>query len=218
MNLSRRLRYDHNNKTPLNEAISSRAGEPVQIPSQIQAGDTITWRDDATVDNLGNPITSADYTLTYYLRTNTATDGATVVGTTYNSGWQFTLAAGTSIAFDAGTWYWQAVATKTGSTLTLGTGSTSVLAALSYTGTPTAYDGRTQAQKDLDAVQAAIRTILSGGAVQEYRIGTRNLKKYDLADLLQLEAKLKADVKREEAAQLMANGLGNPRNMFVRFN
>lgn len=190
----------------------------MQIPSQIQAGDTITWRDDATVDNLGNPITSADYTLTYYLRTNTATDGATVVGTAYNSGWQFTLAAGTSIAFDAGTWYWQAVATKTGSTLTLGTGSTSVLAALSYTGTPTAYDGRSQAQRDLDAVQAAIRTILSGGAVQEYRIGTRNLKKYDLADLLQLEAKLKADVKREEAAQLMANGLGNPRNMFVRFN
>jgi Flp pilus assembly protein TadG len=92
----------------------------VQIPSQIQAGDTITWRDDATVDNLGNPITSADYTLTYYLRTNTATDGATVVGTAYNSGWQFTLAAGSSIAFDAGTWYWQAVATKTGSTLTLG--------------------------------------------------------------------------------------------------
>lgn len=190
----------------------------MQIPSQIQAGDTVTWRDDATVDNLGNPITSADYALTYYLRTNTASEGATVVGTTYNSGWSFTISATTSAAFDAGNWYWQAVATKGSEKLTLGYGSSDVLAALSYTGTPGAYDGRSQAQKDLDAVQAAIRTILSGGAVQEYRIGTRNLKKYDLADLLQLEAKLKADVKREEAAQLMANGLGNPRNMFVRFN
>ena len=29
---------------------------------------------------------------------------------------------------------------------------------------------------------------------------------------------MKAEVKREEQAELMANGLGNPRNMFVRFN
>jgi len=218
MNLSRQLRYDHNNKTPLNAAISFSAGEPVKIPPSLQAGDTITWRDEATVDNLGNPISSTDYTLTYYLRTNTPVEGCTVVGSAYGSGWEFTIAADTSAGFNAGNWYWQAVATKAGSTLTLGSGSTTVVAALGYTNSPAAYDGRSQAQKDLDAVQAAIRTILSGGAVQEYRIGTRNLKKYDLADLLQLEAKLKADVKREEAAQLMANGLGNPRNMFVRFN
>jgi hypothetical protein len=66
-------------------------------------------------------------------------------------------------------WYWQAVATKTGSTVTLGAGQLAVLAALNYTGTPGAVDGRTQAQKDLDAVQAAIRTIDSwwcGSAVQ----------------------------------------------------
>ena len=77
---------------------------------------------------------------------------------------------------------------------------------------------RTQAQKDLEAVQTAIRTLLAGGAVQEYRIGNRNLKRYDLADLIQLEGRLKAEVKREEQAELIANGLGNPRNMFVRFN
>lgn len=190
----------------------------MQIPSQIQAGDTITWRDDATVDNLGNPIDSDSWTLTYYLRTNTATEGAIVTGTAYGTGWQFTISQATTASFVAGRWYWQAEARNSGVHHTIGSGQLEVLAGLSYTGTPTAYDGRSQAQKDLDAVQAAIRTILSGGAVQEYRIGTRNLKKYDLADLLQLEAKLKADVKREEAAQLMANGLGNPRNMFVRFN
>jgi len=37
------------------------------------------------------------------------------------------------------------------------------------------------------------------------------------ADLLQLEGKLKAEVKREQAAALIANGLGNPFNLFVRF-
>lgn len=190
----------------------------MNIPTTIRAGDTVKWRDDSTVDTFGNSISSATWTLTYYLRTNTATDGAIVTGSAYGSGWEFTIAAGTTTNFDAAKWYWQAVATKDSEVLTLGNGNLTVSAALTYSGTPGAFDGRTQAQRDLDAVQAAIRAILNGGVVQEYRIGTRNLKKYDLADLLQLEGKLKADVKREEQAELIANGLGNPRNMFVRFN
>lgn len=189
----------------------------MNIPSEIRAGDTIQWRDVAGVDNLGNAVSSSDYTLTYYLRFNAASEGATVVGTAYGTGWQFSIAAATSVNFDAGTWYWQAVATKTGSTITLGSGQSTVLAALSYSGTPAALDGRSQAQKDLDAVQAAIRTIVAGGVAKEYTIGNRSLKKYDLTDLLALETKLKADVNREQKAQLIANGLGNPFNLFVRF-
>jgi hypothetical protein len=92
-----------------------------------------------------------------------------------------------------------------------------VLASLSYAGSPGAVDGRSQAQQDLDAVQAAIRTIVAGGVAKEYTIGNRSLKKYDMADLLQLESKLKAEVKREQMADLIANGLGNPHNLFVRF-
>jgi len=190
----------------------------VNIPSTIRAGDTVKWRDDASVDVFGNEITSSDWTLKYYLRTNTASEGATSTGSAYGTGWEFTLAASTTADFDAGNWYWTAVATKDSEVITLGNGSLTVEAALTYSGTPGAFDGRTQAQKDLDAVQAAIRAIVDGGVVQEYRIGTRNLKKYDLPDLIQLEGKLKAEVKREQQAELIANGLGNPRNMFVRFN
>jgi hypothetical protein len=189
----------------------------VNIPSEIRAGDTIQWRDVEGVDNLGNTVSSAAYTLTYYLRFNAASEGATVVGTAYGTGWEFSIAAATSAGFDAGTWYWQAVATKTGSTITLGSGQFTVLAALSYSGTPAALDGRSQAQKDLDAVQAAIRAIVSGGVVRQYTIGNRSLSKYDMKDLLELESKLKAEVKREQMADLIANGLGNPHNLFVRF-
>jgi hypothetical protein len=153
---------------------------------------------------------SASWTLTYYLRTNTASEGATVVGSAYGTGWEFTIAAATSAAFDAGDWYWQALATYGTEKVTLGAGQLEVLAALSYSGAPGAVDGRSQAQKDLDAVQAAIRAIVSGGVVKQYTIGNRSLSKYDLADLLQLEGKLKADVKREQMAELIANGLGNP--------
>jgi len=192
----------------------------VNIPSTIRAGDTVKWRDDASTDVFGNEVTSSVWTLKYYLRTNTASEGATITGSAYGTGWEFTISATTSAAFDAGNWYWQAIATRSdpAETLTLGNGSFVVKAALSYSDTPGAFDGRTQAQKDLDAVQAAIRAIVDGGVVQEYRIGTRNLKKYDLPDLIQLEGKLKAEVKREQQAELIANGLGNPRNMFVRFN
>jgi hypothetical protein len=190
----------------------------VNIPSHLQAGDTIQWRDEATTDNLGNLIDSSTWSVTYWLRTNTATEAASVVGSTYGSGWAFSISSAVSAEFNAGTWYWQAIASRTGAVVTLGSGSSTVTPLLSYAGTAPAYDGRTQAQKDLDAVQLAIRTLLNGGSVKEYRINQRSIKRYDLAELLQLEAKLKADVKREEAAQLMANGLGNPRNMFVRFN
>ena len=189
----------------------------MNIPAQVRAGDTIKWRDDAAADGFGNAITSATWTLTYYLRTNTASEGATVVGTAFGTGWEFTVAAGTSAGFDAGQWFWQAIATYSTEKATLGAGQLKVLAALSYSGSPGAVDGRTQAELDLAAVQAAIRAIVSGGVVQEYRIGTRNLKKYDLVDLIQLESKLKAEVKREQAASLQAQGLGNPHNLFVRF-
>lgn len=188
----------------------------MKIPSQIRAGDTIQWRDDAGVDNLGNAVSSADYTLTYWLRTNTASEGASVVGTAYGTGWQFSIAAATSANFDAGTWFWQAIANKTGSVITLGSGQLEVLPVLSYATTPGAFDGRSQAQQDLDAVQAAIRAIVSAGAKQ-YTIGSRSFTKLDLTELMERESKLKAEVKREQMADLIANGLGNPHNLFVRF-
>lgn len=191
----------------------------MNIPSEIRAGDTIKWRDSSSTDNFGNPITSDVWTLKYFLRTNEAPTAFNTTGTVYIDGWEFTISATDSAAFDEGTWYWQAIATKASESLTLGYGSLTVEASLSYTGAGNLkFDGRTQAKKDLEAVQTAIRTLLAGGAVQEYRIGNRNLKRYDLADLIQLEGRLKAEVKREEQAELMANGLGNPRNMFVRFN
>ena len=189
----------------------------MNIPAEIRAGDTVKWRDAASRDNLGNIIDSASWTLTYYLRTNTASEGATVVGTAYGSGWELSIMAATTALFDAGHWYWQAIATQGTDKVTLGAGQLDVLPALSYAGAPGAFDGRTQAHKDLDAVDAAIRAIVSGGVVQEYTIGNRRLKKYDLAELQVLRSRLIAEVKREQAAASMAQGLGNPHNLFVRF-
>jgi hypothetical protein len=188
----------------------------MRIPPTIRAGDTVTWRDDAAADALGDPITSSAWTLTYYLRTNTASEGATVTASAYGIGWQSTISATTSAAFDAGTWYWQAIATAGAAKVTLGSGQLAVLQALSYTGTPGAVDGRSQSRQDLEAVQAAIRALISSGS-KAYTIGNRQLTKLDLPSLIERESYLKGLVVREEAAERIANGLGDPRNLFVRF-
>jgi len=188
----------------------------MKIPATIRAGDTIAWRDDAAADALGNAITSSAWTLIYYLRTNTTSAGATVTGAAYGYGWESTISAATSAGFAAGTWYWQAIATRGTEKHTLGAGQLTVLAALNYTGTPGAVDGRSQSRQDLEAVQTAIRALISSGA-KAYTIGNRQLTKLDLPSLIERESYLKGLVAREEAAERVANGLGDPRNLFVRF-
>ena len=188
------------------------------IPSKVRAGDILQWRDSETQDVFGNSITSTEWSVTYYLRTNTAAEGATVTSTAYLSGWQFSVASTVTANFDAGNWYFQAVADKSSAEKqTILSGQFEVLPSLAYSGTAAAFDGRSQIRKDLDLVQTAIRAVASGGGVKEYKIGSRSAKKYDLAELLQLEATLKAELAREEASEKIANGLGNPRQLFVRF-
>ena len=189
------------------------------FPQKVIAGDFVQWRIPASQDVFGNSISSPDWSVVYYLRTNTSSEGATVNSSAYNDGFQFSIPAATTANFDAGNWFYQAVANKSGQeTQTIYRGSFEVFATQSYSGTPAAYDGRSQVEKDLDVIQAAIRTIISGGAIQEYKIGTRTAKKYELSELIMLEARYKAELVREKQAEMMANGLGNPRATFVRFN
>ena len=192
----------------------------MNIPATIAAGTTVAWIDNATVDVFGAAVDNTTHSLTYYLRRNAPSGGVTAVGVAYNSGWKVTLSAATTEAMDAGDWYFQAVATNLSDStvIELGRGSLVVEASLVYDHGPDAYDGRSQLQKDLDAVQAAIRTIISGGAVAEYRIGTRNLKRFELTELMELESRLKAQLAREKKAEMIANNLGNPHSLYVRFN
>ena len=189
------------------------------FPQKVIAGDFVQWRIPASQDVFGNSISSPDWSVVYYLRTNTSSEGATVNSSAYNDGFEFSIAAATTANFDAGNWFYQAVANKSGQqTQTIYRGSFEVFATQSYSGTPTAYDGRSQLQKDLDFVESAIRTIISGGAIKEYKIGQRNAKKYELSELIMLKSQIKAELIREKQAELIANGLGNPRATFVRFN
>ena len=189
------------------------------FPTTIRAGDYIQWRLPASDDVFGNAISSPDWSVTYYLRTRIGPQAATVSSSAYIDGFQFTIASNVSETFSKGEWFYQAVANKSGAEKqTIYTGQFKVLESLEYSGTAVNYDGRSQVEKDLATIQAAIRNIISGGAIQEYKIGTRNAKKYELSELIMLEARYKAELVREKQAELIDNGLGNPRATFVRFN
>ena len=189
------------------------------FPNEIRAGDYVQWRIPASQDVFGNSISSPDWSVVYYLRTNTGPIGATINSSAFNDGFQFTIASNVTATFTAGDWFYQAVANKSGAEKqTIYTGQFKVLESLEYSGTAVNYDGRSQVEKDLATIQIAIRNIISGGAIQEYKIGTRTAKKYELSELIQLESRYKAELVREKQAEMIANGLGNPRATFVRFN
>lgn len=191
------------------------------IPPSITSGVDAVWVDAETVDVFGDAVTSSTHSLVYYLRLNANAQGITSTAVSYNNGWKTTLTAAVTTAIEPSpNWFFQAVLTKIsdGTVQEYSRGQIEVRPSLAYTGTPGAFDGRTQAQQDLDAVKAAIRSIVSGGAVSEYKIGSRNLKRYDLSELIELESRLKSIVAKENKAKLIASGLGDPHNLYVRFN
>ena len=192
-------------------------GKNVTFPKKIIAEDYIQWTLNATTDHFGNSISSPDWSVVYYLRTNTGPLGATINSSVNNDGFKFSIASNVTTTFTAGTWFYQAVANKAGQEKqTIYSGQFKVLQSLEYSGNAVNYDGRTQLQKDFDAIESTIKAIVTGQAVQEYKIGNRSLKKYDLSELIIIRDRYKRDLIKEEKQQLIANGEGNPHNLYIR--
>jgi hypothetical protein len=183
----------------------------MRIPKQINKGDSLAWKDDSTIDELGNTVDSSSWTLAYIFAGATS---LTLNSSSDESGWQTSITATDSGTLTPGVYYWQAIATNGSQKKTLGRGRIEVLPSL--VGAANGFDGRSQNRKDLDSVQAAIRAIVSGGT-QEYTIGNRSFRKIDLPALMERESKLKFDVAQEEKSESIKNGLGNPHRLGVRF-
>lgn len=181
----------------------------MNIPAFFYAGDTIKWSEDP-ID--GKP--SSLWTMVYSIKHESGNDAATVTGVPNASGgWDFTISAATSAGLHVTTHWWQAYITYNSERYTQGQGSLVVKANIPGDGSN--YDGRTQIQKDLDAIEAEIRARASGGATIEYSIGNRSLKKESISALLSLRSALRVDLAREQAAQRLSEGVG--RSIGIRF-
>jgi hypothetical protein len=130
----------------------------ILVPELIYAGDTVVFDVPEFTDSIGTTISSGTYTLKWYARTNTASEGTTITAAAESTGWRVTVPASTTLAFDAGLWTWQAIASYSTSQYTAGRGQFTVKASAAYTGTPGAFDDRSRAEIDLGYVEAAIRT------------------------------------------------------------
>lgn len=189
----------------------------LNIPSSIVVGDTIAWRDnnlkaiDPSTGRL-TEISPATHTLSWAIRGATALD----LVATGDNGEFLTICTNTqSDNLSPGVNFFQAYATSNGNRQVVGSGQITVSASLESVNT--AFDGRTETQKMLDAVNGAIQAIVDGGAVQSYSIKGRSLSKMPMTELLMLRDRLKVQVVRETAAEKIALGFGDPRRLYVRF-
>jgi hypothetical protein len=181
-------------------------------PAEFYQGDRIQW--------IESRVASDATAVTVWLRAATAGAGVEAQATNTADGWQVTLTAQTTAAMAAGGWQLQVVSTFNGAPVTTGRGSLTVRRSLAFNGAPGAFDGRSQAQIDLDGVDEAIRALTTGA--QEYTIGGlgtggRKVRRPDLPELIKWRDRLKADVAREKRAEMIAQGLGDPRRLYVRF-
>ena len=181
-------------------------------PAELYQGDLTSW-----IELRVHPDATA---VRVWLRAAAAGAGIEAAATDTGDGWKVELSAVTTATMTAGAWEVQVVSTVNGAPLTTGRGALTVRKSLAFSGSPGAFDDRSQAQKDLDAIEEAIRQLV-GGAV-EYQIGTlssggRRVRRADLPDLIMWRDRLKAEVAREKRAEMIAQGLGDPRRLYVRF-
>jgi len=181
-------------------------------PAEFYQGDSISW--------IESRIAPGATAVTVWLRAAAAGAGVETQATDTADGWRVTLSTATTAAMSSGDWTVQVVATVDGVPHTLRRGSLTVRRSLAFSGTAGAFDDRSQAEKDLAAAEEAIRALV-GGAV-EYQIGAlgsggRRVRRVDLPELIKWRDRLKADVTREKRAEMIAQGLGDPRRLYVRF-
>lgn len=193
------------------------------IPKQLTAGDRAVWRDSelSGPDAQGRPIaySPALHQLRYEIRGAYLGAQLTLNAIADGADWVTTVTSAISANLVAGTYNWAAAICEGTERFTLGSGRIQILPNLATVTAP--HDGRSQAQRQLDAVQSAITTLMEGGAVQEYTIegggDKRQLSRYSLEELLALESRLKQEVAAEKQAEDIAKGLPGRRPLFVRF-
>ena len=170
---------------------------PVYFPPEITPGETLEWEkdfDDFPADE--------GWVVTYYVRGPGT--GFDIAGTADGKTHLFTVPATTSDDITvAGVYSFQAWAVKASEKHLADSGTTKALPSLAAISSPaTTFDGRSNAKKILDAIDA----IMAGKASidqQEYTIGNagsqRMLKRIDPLQLLELRKYYAAIVRNEKS-------------------
>ena len=174
------------------------ADVPTTEPTQVTAGDTLTWS-----RSLADYPASDGWVLSYAL---VNADGQiTITASADGDDYLVTVTAATSAAYVVGTYAWQAYVTLGTERYQVGTGTLTVLPNLAAQ--VGGYDNRSWAQKTVDAIEQWMST--RSPQVAEYQINGRAMKYWEDAKLLATRAALLAEIRRE------SGGVGT--RLVVRF-
>lgn len=184
----------------------SMAEIPTTVPVSVTAGDTLQWR-----IALADYLASAGWTLKY--RLINAANKYDITAAASGADYLVTVAAATSAAYAAGTYSWQAYVEKGTERFTVGSGSLVVKPNLAAQAS--GYDTRSHARKTLAAIEAWIEGRDPG--VAEYEIAGRRMKYIPKAELLAMRSRYQREVREEEAAERISNGLAAGNRLLVRF-
>ena len=180
---------------------------PTSEPLAVVAGDTIKW-----TRTLADYPASAGWALAYKLVNATA--AISISSTADGDNHAVSVAAATTAAWAAGEYRWTAYVTSGAERYTVASGSITVTPDLA---SATATDTRTQAQKAIDDLLAAMATYsASNGMVQSYQIAGRQMTYRSMAEIEKALRFWKKQRAEEETAERLAAGLQPKNRILVR--
>lgn len=170
-------------------------------PEEISPGEVVEWR-----KSLAGYSPADGWALTYYFSNTTGT-GFDVMASADGGSWK--VSASVPAGVTPGRIDWEAWVSKGAEEYSVGRGSATVAASLKGLAAGAAFDGRSPAEKDLDAVRAALVPATSAG-VLEYEIGgvgtNRRIRYFSKPELLALETSLAQRVNAEKRRAAHAKG------------
>ena len=180
-------------------------------PTEIAPGETLEWS-----KALAAYSPAEGWALTYYFR-NASGTGFNATATAGVNSWEVSVAVPSNVG--AGRIDWEAWVKKGSDERLADKGTATVTTSLKATAADAQVDGRSQAEKDLDAVRAALVPATSAG-VQSYEIGgvgtNRRISYFEKSELLALETSLAQRVNAEKRAAARRQGAPYFKNIHLR--
>jgi hypothetical protein len=181
---------------------------PTSIPSEFVAGDRWAWkRTDLSADY------GSGYTLSYELTLSTGAAPITLTATLSGDEYLMEIAAATTAAYTAGNYQWVSLITRDSDSerIRIGYGTLEVKPDPAVS----TADNRTHAATVLDSIEAVIEGRASKDQ-ESYSIAGRSLSRTPIPELLILRDRYKAEVKREEQAEKVRQGMNTGNQILVR--
>jgi hypothetical protein len=179
------------------------------IPKSFTLGESLEWERDYT-----DYKTSDGWAVTAKFRASGST-GFDIAASGENSIWTFSALPAATASLTAGVFYCQVWATRTNEAKIIETAA--VVASAPFGATSVNFDGRSQYQKILQAIDA----LVAGKATldqQAYQIGNRRLDRIPIPDLLALRSQYAKLYNREKRAAALKKGAGFAAPVRVRFD